>query len=608
MRSPELAPYDFRAVIVHDKGEIIQRDNYRLLFDSSRDHHFDKSALPLKNRHGVDQLLEFMFGNPIHQDFHYDGRVKVHVLSPLNDLSNSVLVSKLFAVKKKSYAIGLVIPVNMTEFEQYILSNWDHLQSHLQLIQQSFIQNHLGKPMNYLDVTILFKQLIVSMKNVVSIPRLLLGITQYDCIFQNWCFEVNNWIEIKDGSRNGMKFLPTLLTLVNGIKKQMVNQDSNELVRVVIMAMNPIVVQKLIFILSGLLPYDIDLRTEITDEPIQSQSIPIRAQDTPSIPIKAKESPTTPSVINKGWEIPNTPSRSIATTTSIMTPSRIQPLSTSSSMAQLSSSLQSHNSLSSSLSRGFQLLSNWKNSLDSTNSSGQSYRSPSPNMEYDEYPWTYSSTSQPVNPGSLPRTISSFDVNAHMAKLKRTMLKLPHIERNTVNVINPNTINKTRHELMGLMNRDLSMNMEIDPIKSVSILNVSYDDGDMINERKFQTLPPLCGYIPEFTPGFKLQACPLSPEIESKISTTMKSDLAQYSKTRTIFVSLRVREIHEFIMSKENDLEIKRYVNKCFTNSKPGGCIDKQMFIKVQQMLQAANECDGSNQSMDRVRQLLNEL
>jgi hypothetical protein len=608
MRSPELAPYDFRAVIVHDKGEIIQRDNYRLLFDSSRDHHFDKSALPLKNRHGVDQLLEFMFGNPIHQDFHYDGRVKVHVLSPLNDLSNSVLVSKLFTVKKKSYAIGLVIPVSMTEFEQYILSNWDHLQSLLQFIQQSFIQNHLGKPMNYLDVTILFKQLIVSMKNVVSIPRLLLGITQYDCIFQNWCFEVNNWIEIKDGSRNGMKFLPTLLTLVNGMKKQLVNQDSNEMVRVVIMAMNPIVVQKLIFILSGLLPYNIVLRTEINDEPIQSQSIPIRAQDTPSIPIKTKESPTTPSVINKGWEIPNTPSRSIATTTSIMTPSRIQPLSTSSSIAQLSSSLQSHNSLSSSLSRGFQLLSNWKNSLDSTNSSGQSYRSPSPNMEYDEYPWTYSSTSQPVNPGSLPRTVSSFDVNAHMAKLKRTMLKLPHIERNTVNVINPNTMNKTRNELMELMNRDLSMNLEIDPIKSVSILNVSYDDGDMINQRKFQTLPPLCGYIPEFTPGFKLQACPLSPEIESKISTTMKSDLAHYSKTRTIFVSLRVREIHEFIMSKENDLEIKRYVNKCFTNSKPGGCIDKQMFIKVQQMLQAANECDGSNQSMGRVRKLLNEL
>lgn len=625
--APQLAQHNFRILLVQDKGEIIQRDNHRVLFDSARDHHFDKPHAKLANRHTTSELLEFMFGNPIHQDFHYTGRVKVHVLSSMQDLKHSMLVSSHFTAGKRVFAIGIVIPVTVAEFAQCIVPNWPHLMRNVNVIQRSFLENHVGKKdaqVNYLDIAILFKQLVASLCSLVTIPRLLLGITQVDGVFQNWCYEVNNWIEIKDGARLGSigtKFLTTLLTIVNSVKKQLVEDDSRELVRVVIMAVSPIVVQKLIFIISGILPYNVELK--IQDQKTESKLLKDTFHIKPSMPIASRQSPPAPSVINKGWEIPNTPSRSMATA-SVMTPSRqsvIQPLSTSSSMAQLSSSLHSHSSFSSSLTRGFQMLQSWKNSLDSASSSNgsvQSYRSPSPSTEYEEYPWNkpvYVSQAQPLQPHSLPRTMSTFDLTQNMGKLKRTTPKLPHIERTAINVLKVGDSNiskqqrlaEKRRELLELMQRPVSTTLEYDPIKAVSVLNVEYDTIDSAESTTLKPLAPLCGYISDFSPGFALQACPLAPELESKVSTAMRADLNYYQQSRTVFVSLRAREVREFVMYKSQS-EYKQQVKKSYTNFKPGACVDKEMFARVERLLQAVGDCDGSSKTMSTVRRQLERL
>ncbi|CEP23993.1 hypothetical protein BN1211_4698 [Cyberlindnera jadinii] len=641
-----LHPYSFRMVLVQDKGEIINRDNHKVLYDSSRDHHFDDPvAKKCDYRHEISELLDFMFGNPIHQDFHYRGRVKLHVLSSLPGLQKSVLLSTQFEHSKLNFAIAVVIPVNQEQLSQCIIPNWKQLIHHIALI----------KPRNYLDIAILFKQAIISLQNLVSIPRILLGITQFDSIFQDWCFEVNNWIEIKDGARLGCigtKFLQSLLAVVNGIKDDISLANSNNVVRVVIMAINPIVVQKLIFIISGILPYNpelkisssasnIDTTLEDATQGIQRHNPKRDEPVSPQYIATTRGSPSTPSIISKGWEIPSiTPSRSTATTTTmtpISRPSMIQPMASSSSVAQLSSSLQSHNSFSSSLSRGFHMLQNWKNSMDSTSSSMTNsihgYHTPSPKMEYDEYPWstTTATTTTPCQqplPNSLPRTMSSFDLTQNMGKLKRVMPKLPHIGRNVVNVMSvgdscsPLTkserLNEYRNELLQLMDNSTSCittSLEYDPIKSVSVVNVQYDDLTSEYEherRRTVALEPLCGYISEFTPCFKLQACPPSQDLETKIINTMRNDLleANCEETRTIFVSLRAREIREFVINKSIDNlgTYKPTIRRLYTNGKPSSYVDRAAFDKVSKVLDSVGDCDGSQESMQRVRTLLSQI
>lgn len=680
LQSYNLETQHFRLVIIHDKGELLMKNNYKVHYDSSIDTHFNRSSNnKLDNKHRTEELTEVMFGNPIHQGLNRSDHFKIHVLSRLPDLKESILVTKHFYVDKKhNFAIGIVIPISLNNISTALLSNWTTIANHLNLFKAIFIENHLmnskktsaAMSSNYLDISIFFRTFIKSIKYLSSTPRLLLGLTKFDSVLQNWCFEINNWIEVKDGAKlgfSGTKFLTTLLTIVYGIREQLVNKDHNdEFARVVIMASNPMVAQKLIFIISGLLPFDLDFKVVDYKEVDSLEDTVCESTDGGSSnemkfdDEHEQKTPPTPSVIKKGWEIPTTPSRSVATP-SLMTPCRssiIQPtsMSNSNSVAYLSSSLSSSSTFSSSLSRGFQLLQNWKNSSvvetnpivnysSPSSSSSASYKTPSPNNEYEDYPWN-SNLNQVAHPNytlssghHLTRASSSYDLTSGLSNipkcLKRLSIpKLPHIERTTTTLYKigesqkskSQLFNRSRKSCFNLLGSKVSTSIERDNVKNVAILDVSFDDveddldidgnedpDDEYNDYVHHTLPQLCGYVNEYIPDFQLQACPISQELDSKIVVSMKNDLNNYARSKTILVSLRAREIKEITLTKKN-YEYKSNVKKLYHNSRPGYWIDKENWSKIDTFLGSIVSIfrDHDQQTDDRdfseVERLLKQL
>jgi len=520
LQSFNLESYNFRLIIIQDKGEILMKNNYKTYYDSALDTHFNRPMHnKLNNKHDSTELIDVMFGNPIHHNLNTSDHFKIHVLSSLQGLKHSILVTKHFYVDKKhNFAIGLVIPISLDHISTAVLSNWNTITNHLNLVKAIFLENHLNSKKcgttpvassNYLDISIFFKSFIKSIKYLSTVPRLLLGLNKFDSILQNWCLEVINWIEVKDGAKlgfSGSKFLTTLLSIVYLLKDQLVSNENNpdERVRIVIMASNPMIAQKLIFIMSGLLPFDLDFKTldyqdmkSLNGTVCDSNNSSTKASKLPGNEGNNNnnnndtndnehehKTPPTPSVIKNGWEIPSNPSKSVATP-SIMTPCRssiIQPstsMSNANSMTYLSSSLSSSSTFSSSLSRGFQLLQNWKSSSDinnsfnnnvnlnnsnnsygtnasSSSSSSISCKSPSPHNEYDDYPWN-SNLNQMSHPNyttlssathSLPRTNSSYDLSCFGSipkNLKRLSIpKLPHIERTTTTLYKIGEYQKTK--------------------------------------------------------------------------------------------------------------------------------------------------------------------
>lgn len=446
-----MEPYNFRLIIVHDKGEIMMKNNYQVHFDSTENSFKSTANRKLLNKHEINELSELMFGNPINQDLNKSTVIKLQSLPPLPDLKNSILLTKIFYLKRKyKFGIGLVIPINYNNISKTLLPNWDSIKHYLTLLTHIFIDHFTSKQVNlqqqqqsslcsnnnfctsnkYLEIVSFFKMFIKSINCLTNIPRLFIGSIKFDSILKNWCFELNNWIEVKDGGRlgfNGSKFLNTLLSIMLTIRNQIVDREFNkdELVRVIIMASNPVIAQKLIFIISGVLPYKLKFKTKVVSSATSttaSNDNSVTIKDTKDKVVKLKEisisnsnsfsssplrspqqglnmnikrnTPPTSSMMSKGWEIPTTPSRTTATV--MATPSLnntiIQPnsLSNSSSMQYLSSSLSSSSTFSSSLSRGFQLLQSWKSSMEAPGGMGNNTNSrmASPNNEYDEYPWS----------------------------------------------------------------------------------------------------------------------------------------------------------------------------------------------------------------------------
>lgn len=688
LQSFNLEAQSFRLVIIQDKGELLMKNNYKTHYDSALDPHFNRPIHnKLSNKHESSELVEIMFGNPIHHDLNRSDNFKIHVMSSLPDLKNSILVSMHFYFDKKhKFAIGIVIPIGLNDISSVVLSNWVAVSNHLNLLKAIFIENHLNikkctntstqmASSNYLDISIFFKTFIKSIKYLSTVPRLLLGLIKFDSILQNWCFEVNNWIEVKDGAKlgfSGTKFLTTLLSIVYGLKNQLVSKKNDESVRVVIMASNPMVAQKLIFIISGLLPFNLNFKvTDYEDDDKSLEDTVVESTDDLNdlkIEIPQEKTPPTPSVIKQGWEIPTTPSRSVATP-SIMTPCRssiIQPatsMSTSNSMAYLSSSLSSSSTFSTSLSRGFQLLQNWKNTgtsddgnnqnnTPSSSSSSVSYKTPSPNNEPDDYPW-YSNLNQISHPNytlssssstghHLSRTSSSYDLSCCLSNIPKSIKrlsipKLPHVERSTTTLFKIGESQKTKSQLFNntrkscfslLSSKSLNTRIERDNVKGVSILDVPFDDdeegedeefdndfrkGETYNDYKRYPLPQLCGYVNEFIPDFKLQACPISQDLDSKLASAMKNDLDNFKSSKTILVSLRAREIKEMTLVKKS-YEYKSTMKKLYHNPRPSSSIDKESWTKIDTLLNSIVSIfrDHDQQTDDRdfaeVERLLERL
>ena len=390
------------------------------------------------------------------------------------------------------------------------------------------------------------------------------------------------------------------------------------------------------------------------DSLVSSKPIFIKNDAVIGSPIESDNSfnRSTPSI--KGWEIPSKSIPSTMTTapfssieTSLATPGipitssdmKLFPnnLSKLSSMAYLSTSLNS--SLSSSASKyslsniGGSFLEKWKNSLGSNQNtpshiydeyippphvgkrnSFQSFRSPSPAMENDEFNWQSGNISlsssvgpgSPITPNKLSRTHSMHDLynltgNEEMDELSKLNSGMNlDIKRTKSGVYNPlfndsdiknvadhnrDLITRKCHEIMKaklFTKQDGNDILEVkrtnhedynssnlagkhtdDVSEDHTVTCLSKQSGEKGTETilKLQGLNSSIAFSEEFRPEFNLQSCPPSTKLEQQIMTTMKQDLLfyqnnyQYQKitTRTILVSLRSREIKTIEMKINND-------------------------------------------------------
>lgn len=317
----------------------------------------------------------------------------------------------------------------------------------------------------------------------------------------------------------------------------------------------------------------------------------------------------------KGWEIPGkaTPIAS----TSVSNPSNSfvnsigptgnipinhkpvhrQSLSKSSSMAYLSSSLNS--SLSSSASNyslsklGGSFIEKWRNSFNSSIGSDVDYhhgknasphgnlnrrfslqalrssspalevegfnlsqnnstnQSPSSTMNYSPSPQAMHMNSPNMNPNNkLSKTQSMFDLyNSSIAQTSyNSKLMGKAINRSKASIYEDADFKKNSE----IIDQKVSsiMDENVDLVNEGNTLKIDeYDHTESL--RKYEDLSPNVAFTDEFRPEFILQSCPMNPRLEQQVTSSMKNDLLfsqnnceiENIVTRTVFINLRAREI-----------------------------------------------------------------
>lgn len=274
-------------------------------------------------------------------------------------------------------------------------------------------------------------------------------------------------------------------------------------------------------------------------------------------------------------------------------------MSTSSSIAQLSSSLNS--SLSSSASNysfskiGSSFLDKWRNSFASGQTylhephhyhhsegsehaistdlqkrpSLQSLNSPSPVVEQEDFHWDAATSSTGKSRMRLSRAQSMLDVyNLTLAtddqplratefpavSLRRTrcalVVPLANDHARGLDEVNKDTVRKKCERVM---NAKFSFKKMLEDTLEVSISNRK-------NEEKIYKQKPLMpnvAFVDEFRPEYAVQLCPVSLRLENQVMTAMKNDLLFYHndcdyarvKSRSVMISLRAKEIKVVEMS-----------------------------------------------------------
>ena len=116
---------------------------------------------------------------------------------------------------------------------------------------------------------------------------------------------------------------------------------------------------------------------------------------------------------------------------------------------------------------------------------------------------------------------------------------------------------------------------DIDDVESFvndqATLTSKHDERQIFSKNtilKHRALKPNVAFSDEFRPEFNIQSCPINPRLETQVMTSMKNDLlfyqtnSQYEKivTRTVFISLKAREIEVIEMATNNQVgEEDRY-------------------------------------------------
>lgn len=341
------------------------------------------------------------------------------------------------------------------------------------------------------------------------------------------------------------------------------------------------------------------------------------------------------SATSRGWEIPHKSNASISTTplkskvdnTTKTIPINVsrqsgssetrRSLSRSTSMAYLSSSLSS--TLSSSASHyslskiGGSFLDKWKGTLVApmgsyfdhyppeydTHAGGGSLskrnsthfmRTPSPAIEHDSFSWHTQPSHRSSRKASMTETKNG-DIGYELLRSTTGVYPAckargkipPYLLRQELNE------SRIKDRCRALMQTKFS-------ISNYTSNTLEINGGNDKTERLNHNVPllPVVAFADEFWPDFVLQSCPVSPKLESQITTAMKNDLLFYKNScnysavtsRAILVSLRAKEIKCFEMktvSGDGEAGVTPYkssVKRVFTPQSNYG--DRELIAKIE--------------------------
>ncbi|QFZ29849.1 hypothetical protein EJF18_60363 [Clavispora lusitaniae] len=337
--------------------------------------------------------------------------------------------------------------------------------------------------------------------------------------------------------------------------------------RVVIMTGNSAVAKRLVFILNALFPQTFVAPPLLdTESPSPKPSTPESSSPSSIVmhssrpiahssgPIPIRSSPSA------GWEIPRKSGASLNSTTSHV------PVHTSASTACLSTSLTSLSSSASSYSfskLGGSFFEKWRSVQES----------PEPRRPEDE------SDGRP----RLSRTQSMLNLTnsnpaAHSVQRDRSAMFLFAGKVSPETSVDDFNAERIRRKCNSIMEE--SVKCTVDSEKNA--LFVPPPGSPSLIQRT--PLLPNVAFVDEFRPEFSLQACPMSASLESSVVSAMKNDLLVYDCSKTIFVSLRAREVKLIEVGPDSTRKFSVSIRKIIS---PGRCyLDRSKVSGIEEQLQ----------------------
>lgn len=480
-----------------------------------------------------------------------------------------------------------------------------------------------------------FSSFIKSIVSLIEIPRLFIDIKHSNQSLIDWASTLSLWLELKDGrshcydnvdmihtsmqetftgstplnATNSIKFLAFLLSILLPLRNKLFSSPHKDAtlystMRIVIGTANPVVSQKLILILAGLLGYEeysglydesLDLKIDRKNRSrngsiaVDSRPDPIpipsgktsddASTGTPVCSVQTRNNSLVVDSLNMSIEnsvkYPNSPS--VSTFSANVQPQRISvpSLTRTSSYASLQNLSSSYNNSvgsQSSWRAGFgSFMDRWKSSVTpSPTTSQHSHASsmPSPNIvEYDEFPWSMNKKSTNLLSSSpAPSMMSeqtSFSKHTAKYKLSNTL------HTNTYKAKGEYSISRSTNNLLGAKLNSLSL-LVSDQINQImrdefecyldacneSVVDVSMKNKDtcITTNGTVIPLPMLTGYVPQFMPKFSMLSCPNKYVQEQLFVPAMKNDLRRdnISNTTIFSVNLGMRRVNVLEMKAKD--------------------------------------------------------
>lgn len=412
--------------------------------------------------------------------------------------------------------------------------------------------------------------------NIIRVPRVICGQDRWADLYKHL-----HWgIYYLEGSADNIAFISTMIAAFIIMNRDIIH-DLNSLThrsrpaRTVVMTSNPVVARKLVFILSSLLRDSTSQRLlKIADEHVfgfsKTSSFSAPPESSAGVGTNAKFSFRE----GGGWEIPVADSQT-GQSQAIAMPHVIRP---SFSSASLSNSLARSTNSTSSQSR-FPSFGSLRKSFATSASSGASYishlLSPSESSFTDD---VFEPSSFSDRPG-VTRWLSQ----------ERTATTVNPVMRNlsSINLSSHDISDDDFHSPSRFRCSTPNYTLE-DSVLDVDMLS---DDEDGCFNTVPIVLPPVVGFVAEYHPDFVLQACPVTRDLEGKISTSMNLDAdivpsgwvergfkqRNSSQTveelsKTLIVNVKRKELYEWTLVRtctSQGCQQQLQQKKIFGNKKP---------------------------------------